>query len=84
MSKGWFMSLVLLPDVITGPGQYETRCGEVVTITQSSTCHDFGCRGTYSNGVKERWHKSGRIHFGQICDNDVIREVPAASVSATP
>jgi hypothetical protein len=74
-TAGWFSGLVTLPDVIVSPGEYVTRSGEHVTITSVSTNHDFNCRGVYNNGITERWHKSGRIFFGQECQNDIVSPV---------
>jgi len=73
MSKADYASLVTRPDVITQPGNYVTRRGEIVTITAASTKHDHGCIGTYPEGTREHWHKSGRIYFGIQCENDIVR-----------
>ena len=73
MSSAYFAPLVTRPVIITEPGTYITRCGERVTIETVSTRHDFGCRGVYSNGIVERWHKSGRIFAGVETQNDIIR-----------
>lgn len=70
---GWFAAFVVLPVVITGPGQYVTRSGEVVTVAQASSRHAFECRGAYSDGVSEAWHKSGRLLFGSETANDIVR-----------
>lgn len=69
---GQFASLVNKPVIIDGPGNYRTREGLVVEVHLASTRHDAGCHGTYPNGVKERWHKSGRIFTGQESINDII------------
>lgn len=73
MASAAFASLVLLADVITTPGKYITRAGELVEVTEASTRHDFNCTGTYSNGIREGWHKSGRLYFGQQSPNDIVR-----------
>lgn len=73
MSIQWFASLVPLPTVITKPGVYLTRIGEAVTITVASEKQDFGCLGEYLNGGTDRWHKSGRLYFGQQSGNDIVR-----------
>jgi hypothetical protein len=74
MSSAYFAPLVLLPEIITEPGQYQTRCGEVVTVVSISQKyrHDFENRGSYPNGVAERWHKSGRIFATSTTDNDIV------------
>ena len=71
-----YTPLCSLPAVITAPGQYRTRCGEVVTIgAASDKLFDFACRGSYSNGVAERWHRSGRVHTNQECRNDIVEAI---------
>lgn len=72
-TRAWYASLVTKPDIITGPGQYVTRSGETVTITAASTRQDFRCVGHYSNGIREGWHKSGRLYFGMESANDIVR-----------
>jgi hypothetical protein len=69
----YFAPLVTLPIIIDGPRSYITRCGDVVSITASSAKNDFGCIGAYQDGVKERWHRSGRINASRETSNDVIR-----------
>ncbi len=68
----YFAPLVVLPVVIDQPGDYRTREDLIVQVRTASTRHDFGCLGTYPNGVKERWHKSGRIFAGQRTVNDIV------------
>lgn len=75
MSSAAFASFVTLPVVITQPGQYRTRCGEVVSVERSSSKHNFGCQGRYSSGQTENWHRSGRLYFGQHCQNDIVQAV---------
>lgn len=71
--RAWFCSLVTLQTVITAPGRYVTRSGEEVVVAKVSDNHDFGCRGAYSGGATEGWHKSGRLYFGKTCNNDIVR-----------
>lgn len=52
------------PIIIQGTGQYITRSGETVDITDDSDYHFK--QGQYSCGTKETWHKSGRI----FCDKE--------------
>lgn len=67
-----FTSLVCLPIIITAPGVYVTRGGEVVTVETSSMGHYFGCWGQYSCGAAEFWHRSGRLYFGCETQNDIV------------
>ena len=72
MRGGDICSFATLPTVIDAPGQYVTRCGEVATIRAVSTWHDFGCVGRYASGTADTWHKSGRLHFWSLNDNDIM------------
>jgi hypothetical protein len=63
---------ISLPQVITGPGQYRTRGGEVVTVMGFSGHRDFWAHGSYSNGVKESWMPSGRVLPGYLSQNDIV------------
>lgn len=73
-SSAYFAPLVIMPDIITGPGKYVTRRGETVTITDHSTRGDrFGSYGTYDDcGTQDRWHRSGRTSAAQETKNDII------------
>lgn len=75
-TAGWWMSLVTLPVVIDSPGDYVTRCGELVLIDLVSTKHNFGCVGIYASGQTDRWHKSGRLYFDVLSDNDIVSKLP--------
>lgn len=75
--SAYFAPLVTLPVVVAVPGAYLTRGNEVVTVVVASARNDFGCRGTYSNGVREGWHRSGRIFAGQESANDIVQLVEA-------
>lgn len=72
MSIAWFCAFLTLPAGITAPGQYRTRGGEVVTVERVSTRHEFGCKGTYSTGQRDGWHKTGRLYFGMLSNNDIV------------
>jgi len=72
MSSAYFASLVTLPTIITEPGSYRTRCGEIVTIHAVSTRHYFECEGVYPNGMREEWHKTGRLYATSPCKNDIV------------
>ena len=64
--------IFLMPPIITAPGQYRTRRGELVTITEVAKGHMFACRGTYPCGTVDHWHKSGRLYAGRESINDII------------
>jgi hypothetical protein len=73
LRASYLAALIPLPRVITSPGQYITRCGETVTITDTSQYH--WAHGYYSTPrhIAERWHRSGRLYAGQLSDNDIIK-----------
>lgn len=73
MASAHYAPLVTKPVIITAPGCYLTRAGELVTINVASWRNDHGCVGTYSNGVADRWHRSGRIYPGMESGNDIVR-----------
>lgn len=73
MASASFCAFITLPNVIEQPGQYITRGGEVVTVDAASSRHDFKCKGRYANGVHDCWHKSGRLYFGALSKNDIVR-----------
>jgi len=70
--KAWFAAFVAMPVIITGPGRYVTRAGEVVTIEMALQRHAFGCSGVYSTGQREEWHMSGRLMFDKETPNDIV------------
>jgi hypothetical protein len=74
-TSGYFAPLVTAPTIIDAPGEYVTRCGEIVTVVRTSGEHSFSCTGTYSNGMIEGWHKSGRLYSDKRCDNDIVARV---------
>ena len=74
MTSADFASLVILPVVIDAPGQYRTRSGETVVIDEVSSKHAFACRGVYPSGQRDAWHKSGRLYFGQLSNNDIVEK----------
>ncbi|WP_432263472.1 hypothetical protein [Cupriavidus sp. TMH.W2] len=82
MTSAYFASLVTKPDIITAPGNYVTRSGELVTITVVSWRQDHGCIGTYGDGkIVDKWHKSGRIFAGAESGNDIVRAADAAGAT---
>ena len=72
-TKALFCAFLTLPDVITSAGEYITRGGERVMVNAPSSRHEFGCRGTYPCGVRDSWHKSGRLYFSGVSANDIVR-----------
>lgn len=65
---------VVLPTIITGPGQYVTRGGETVTITsvRPGNGEPYAAQGGYANGVEECWDVSGRLYPNILSDNDIV------------
>ncbi|MCF5374488.1 hypothetical protein [Pseudomonas syringae] len=75
MADAYFYPLIFPPTVITEPGQYKTRCGEIVTVESTSAKHDFANRGFYGNTesrIDESWHRSGRINASRQTTNDIV------------
>ncbi len=72
MTSAYWASFVTRPVVITSPGLYQTRSGEIVTVEEVSGRHDFGCRGRYAQGIREGWHKSGRLYANVESGNDIV------------
>lgn len=65
-----------LPIIITEPGKYITRSGEVVEVLEISTSRRsmYSAHGVYSDGVREAWHKSGRIFPTIDTVNDIVKK----------
>lgn len=81
MISAYFASMVAMPVIVVGPGRYVTRCGDIVTITEASDSHDFGCVGSYLYQASGRssddyWHKSGRLYGGMESASDIIGVAP--------
>ena len=72
MTSAYFYPLIFLPKIIDHPSRYLTRCGERVTVHTVSHRHNFGCRGTYSDGIAEGWHHTGRILHSRETENDIV------------
>lgn len=71
--RHYFGPLVTMPTIITEPGQYLTRSGELVEITKVSAFHEFACAGTYAEAARrDDWHKSGRLYATLECANDIV------------
>jgi len=75
---------MILPTVITAPGSYVTRCGDLVTVTTLGMhvtgtykgLKDGFAHGHYNHGeIKETWLASGRIWTNRECNNDIVRAV---------
>lgn len=76
---GWYwVSLCVLPVVVSQPGKYETRCGEVVEVYAIDSRYPHLVHGHYPSGIQESWHESGRIFAGRETDNDIIRPLTPA------
>lgn len=69
----YFLPLLTLPTILTGPGCYITRRGDTVTVEVASSRNDFRCWGQYASGVAEGWHRTGRILATSETANDIIR-----------
>lgn len=74
--SAWSTSFILLPTIITEPGEYITRSGNRVAVytTAARAGSPFNCYGHYADGNVETWHESGRLYFGQECANDIVRK----------
>ena len=76
MASAYFYPLIFPPTVITEPGQYKTRCGEIVTVESTSAKHnDFENRGFYGTKearIDEGWHRTGRINASRETANDIV------------
>lgn len=83
----YFIPLARLPVIVDKPGNYKTRSGETIIISEVlppttdiatplknwvGYGYEFGCAGNYSNGIAERWHRSGRIFAGRETANDIL------------
>ncbi len=62
-----------LPVIITEPGIYLTRCGERVAVTYVAGHRAYG---NYACGIKESWHKSGRLFPSTASTNDIVGPEP--------
>lgn len=78
-TAAYFAPLVALPTLIGAPGSYITRDGKVVSVSAVSDRHDFGCVGTYHNGIRESWHRSGRILATSETANDIVGSAEVAA-----
>jgi hypothetical protein len=65
---------VVLPTIVTGPGEYVTRCGERVTINEvrPGRGEPYAAQGVYANGVEEAWDVSGRLYPTILSNNDIV------------
>lgn len=78
VSAATHVAYILQPVVVTGPGVYETRGGELARVERINERGLFRCRGTYACGIAESWPVSGRIFpYTQSC-NDLVRKVASA------
>lgn len=58
-----------LPTIISKPGYFITRCGEVVEI---ESIDRWMAKGKYDNGVVETWDISGRLLPSVESQNDIM------------
>lgn len=73
INAAYMAPLVVLPTVITEPGYYLTRSGEVVHVYSVSKQHNFDCFGAYQeDGQHDSWHKSGRVYASRETDIDIV------------
>lgn len=81
-NPAYFAPLVQLNAIITAPGLYVTRSGEIVTVESTSQAHTFGCAGHYTDGKKEAWHRSGRLFATSESQNDILLKQDDATAQA--
>lgn len=68
-----------LPIIITKPGKYRTRCGEVVTITSTGrnlVWEQWGAVGTFPEGIVDSWNINGRRTSMAENRHDIIEALP--------
>lgn len=68
-----FVQHIILPTIVTRPGRYVTRCGEVVTVERITTGLHASAYGYYSNGIEERWDACGRLLPHSLSKNDIVQ-----------
>lgn len=68
-TTAYFAPLIALPTLIS----------KVVSVSAVSDHHDFGCIGTYHNGIRESWHRSGRILATSETANDIVGSAEVAA-----
>lgn len=64
-----------LPKIVTESGKYLTRYGDLIVVDAIGHIAKFSCVGSYPDGVKESWHRSGRLYANVKCANDIIQKV---------
>lgn len=67
--------LMPLPNIITESGKYLTRCGDLVVVNTIGHVAKFSCAGSYPDGVKELWHRSGRLYANIKSVNDIVEKI---------
>ncbi len=80
LSAATRVAYLLQPVVVTGPGLYETRGGELARVESVAAKGLFRCRGAYACGISESWPVSGRIFPHMQSRNDLVRKVSTAGV----
>lgn len=66
------MFLFELPVIITEPGKYLTRKGEVVDILTTTRRSVYKCGGNFSCGTYDYWMDNGRRWPSRENDHDVV------------
>lgn len=67
--------LMPITKIITIPGKYLSRCGDLIVITDIGSNLRFSCFGLYPDGVKDAWHTSGRLFANVESVNDIVEKV---------
>lgn len=64
------MNALTGPEIITGPGKYVTRCGDLVTIYRMNGSR---WRGFYqTTGISDGWLATGRLFLWSETKNDIV------------
>ena len=69
------VSHVVLPTIISEPGNYLTRCGEIVNIESIIPNTAYGACGKYPNQVEDRWDVCGRLYPSILSNNDIVKKI---------
>lgn len=69
------LPLYCLPTIVTRPGRYRTRGGAVVTVNKIDDAAAYSARGHHPNGVREAWHRSGRLLPNIPSPHDIIERI---------
>lgn len=75
MKTGYMWPLMPLPRIITEPGKYLTRSGDLVVVYSIGSVLEFTCNGSYPDGIREYWHVSGRLYANVKTSNDIVEKI---------